>query len=455
MVIMAIEAAKQLADAGKEISCFWIKEAAFKAAIRVPSNADGIETGFYMRPLQSADAKGTGSFAFKLCTFDSGTWTENCTGSIQIEYALEDGKTPNRKDTEIARELLSGQVDRYSVVQDAAVTPVEDAAVYELTARCGLEYGEAFQLVTSLAWHREDEGQVTSNVRRVSEGLETIHPTTLDAIVQTSIWTMTQSGTQIIPTMVPTQVKKLWVSQEGLSRLSSDVLRTHAARYEEPQLGTAVDIVAFDEGLQQKLVHIAGLRMNVVSAAGGDEEDTVTTSPEQRCHHLEWKPDLGLLSNEEITALCTKDDEGKAALGDFFTELDFLLTARVLQTLRQLPSEPVQPHLKKYIEWMVERKRLFDEGQVRFAFEPWRSRLDDTAYIQEVEERVLHTNKRGYLMATVARNLPFFLTGELDPLGFLFQGEQLKDYYFEQVGFNFYGFTNSFLTVSSSTIPTV
>lgn len=433
MVIMAIEAAKQLAETGKKISGFWIREAAFKAAIRVPSNADGIETGFYMRPLQSADAKSTGSFAFKLCTFDNETWSENCTGSIQIEYALEDGKIPDKKDTEIARELLNTQVDRYSAVRDAAVTPVEDAAIYELTARCGLEYGEAFQLVTSLAWHREDDGQVTSNVRRVSEGLETIHPTTLDAIVQTSVWTRTQSGTQIIPTMVPTQVKKLWVSHEGLGRLSSDVLRTHAARYEEPQLGTAVDIVAFDEGLQQKLVHISGLRLNVVSA-GSDEDESATTSQEQRCHHLEWKPDLGLLSNEEIANLCTTDVEGQTELDTFFTELDFLLTARVLQTLRQLPSEPAQPHLKKYIEWMVERKRLFDEGQVQFAFEPWRTRLDDTAYIQEVEERVLKTNKRGYLMASVARNLPLFLTGELDPLGFLFQGEQLKDYYFEQVG---------------------
>lgn len=427
---MAIEAAKQLADAGKKISGFWIKEAAFKAAIRVPSNAEGIETGFYMRPLQSADAKSTGSFAFKLCTFENETWTENCTGSIQIEYALEEGKTPDRKDMEIARELLSGQVDRYTAVQDAAVMPVEDAAIYEMTARCGLDYGEAFQLVTSLAWHREDESQVTSKVRRVTEGFETIHPTTLDAIVQTSIWTTTQSGTQTIPTMVPTQVKKLWVSHEGLGQLSSDILRTHASRYEEPQLGTALDIVAFDEGLQQKLVHISGLRMNVVSAAG--DEDEIITTQEQRCHHLEWKPDLGLLSNEEITALC-RNDESQTKLDTFFTELDFLLTARVLQTLRQLPSEPAQPHLKKYIEWMVERKRLFDECQVPFAFEPWRSRLDDPAYIQEVEERVLNTNKRGYLMASVAHNLPLFLTGELDPLGFLFQGEQLKDYYFEQV----------------------
>ncbi|KAL4914902.1 hypothetical protein BDW62DRAFT_134806 [Aspergillus aurantiobrunneus] len=435
MVIMAIEAAKQMAEPGKKISGFYVKDAAFKAAIRIPSNADGIETGFYMRPLQSADAKSTGSFAFKLCTYENQTWTENCTGSIQIVYALEDGHKQDNKDAEIARELLREQISGYTAVQDAAVTPLEDTAIYELTARYGLGYGEAFQLVTSLAWHRDDDSQVTSKVRWFAEGAETIHPTTLDAMVQTAVWTATQFGTQTTPTMVPTQVEKLWVAHDSLAQRPSDVLRVHAVRSEKSHQGMAADLVAFDDGLQQTLMSISGLRMNIVSAAGGDGEDADadTVAQEQRCHHLEWKPGLDLLSNVEITELCMSKVEDRTGLETFFTEADFLLTARILQALRQAPSEPAQPHLKKYVEWMVEQKRLFDEGQVQFAHEPWRSRLDDDKFIREVEERVLNENKRGSLVASVARNLPLFLTGELDPLGFLFQGPQLKDYYFEQL----------------------
>ncbi|KAL4934290.1 uncharacterized protein BDV17DRAFT_296996 [Aspergillus undulatus] len=435
MLVMAIEAAKQLAEPGKKIDSFCIREASFKAAIRVSSNADGIETAFYMRPSQSVDAKSTGSFAFRLCTYENQTWTENCTGSIQISYDLEENKKPDEKDQEITMGLLKSQIDSYTVVQEAAVTPIDDAAIYPFTDKCGLIYGQAFQLVSSLAWHRDDENQVTAKVQNVSFKDETIHPTTLDAIIQTGIWASTKWGTEIIPTMVPTQVEKLWVSHDSLMRLSPDVLRTHAVQSDDAQLGSSADLFAFDEGLERIVVRISGLKMSAVSAAEGAIR-SVSISQEQRCHHLEWKPDLNLLSNEEITDLCTQTVEDRTGLDAFFMEVDFLLTARILQALRNLPSEPGQPHLKKYINWMLEQKRLFDEDLVPFAFEPWRSRLGDEDYIQEIEERVLNENKRGHLIASVARNLPFFLTGELDPLGFLFQGDQMKDYYLEQLHYS-------------------
>ncbi|KAL4909664.1 hypothetical protein BDW74DRAFT_42311 [Aspergillus multicolor] len=428
MLVMAIEAAKQMTEPDKKIAGFKVKEARFNAPIRVPSNSSGIETGFYMRPLQNAHSRSTGSFEFRLCSYDNETWTENCTGSIHVAYTLED----STRDKEIARELLADQISAYTTVQHAAHTPVDDEAIYEYTSRCGLGYGESFQLVTSLAWSRGDDNQVTSKVRRVREGAETIHPTTLDAILQTAIWTMTESGTQMIPTMVPTQVEELWVSADGLTQLSSDVLKVHAIKSDDIQRGDSVEINVFDDELQQALIKVSGFRSNVVSAAARDE-DAESPAEERLCHHIEWKPDLGLLRNEEIADLCANKLERDPSVSGatFFTELDFVLTARILQALRQSPSEPAQPHLKKYIHWMWEQKRLIDGSQVQFAFEPWKSRLDDNEYIQQVEDRLLDVNQQANLAIAVARNLPLFLTGELDPLAFLFQGDQMKRFYQE------------------------
>ncbi|KAL4954233.1 hypothetical protein BDW69DRAFT_183680 [Aspergillus filifer] len=434
MIVMAIEAAKQIAEPGKKIDGFVVKDAIFKAAIRVPSNTYGIETGFYMRPLQSADAKSTGTFAFRLCTFENQIWIENCTGTIQVVYSLEEDKGQDKRDAEVSRELFGEVLARYIAVQQEAVTPMEDGAIYPFTEKCGLCYGEAFQLVSSLAWHRDDENSVTSNVRNFSTGKETIHPTTLDAIIQTGLWPLTKWGTQAIPTMVPTQVDRLWVSHDHLAQLSSDVLRAHAIHSKDYQQGISASIVAFDEQLKQVVVRVTGLRMDVVSSAEVDITQT-TTFNEQRCHEIEWKPDLSLLSNDEITNICINSVADQTGLDDFFTEVDFLLTAQILQTLRNIPSklEPAQPHFTKYIDWMFEQKRRFDEGQVPYAFEPWRSRLDDEEYIKQVEDRVIVENSRGHLIASVARNLELFLTGELDPLGFLFQGDQMKNYYLEQL----------------------
>lgn len=432
---MAIEAAKQMAEPDKCIAGFNIKEVTFHAPIRIESNTEGVETGFYMRPVQNVKSKSPGWFEFRLCSNENQTWTENCTGSIQIVYTSEDHKT--EKDAQVAQQLLDDQVGRYSAVRQAATLPMDHNLLYDIKARCGFRYGEAFKLMNELKFHRDDENQVVSQVRKFSEDSETIHPTMLDAIVQTTIWTLTKKGTQLIPTLVPTQVEKLWVSNDSVARLSSDILLTHATLSKDPQRGLSIDVNAFDDELQQAMVEISGLRMNIVSASNSDD-DILEGSQEPCCHHLEWKPDLELLSNQEVINLCTGKFEDRAGIEIFFTEVDFLLTATVLGTLRQLPNEgfdPAQQHLKKYVDWMLERKRLFDEGKVQFAFEPWKSRLNDPVFIQEVEDRVLKENKRGYLMASVARNLPLFLTGELDPLEFLFEGDQMKEFYFEGVGY--------------------
>lgn len=432
---MAIEAAKQMAEPDKCIAGFNVKEIIFHAPISIKPNAEGVETGFYMRPVQNVKSKSPGWFEFRLCSNENETWTENCTGFIQIVYTSEDHKT--EKDAQIAQQMLDDQVGRYSAARQAATSPMNSDLLYDTKARCGYRYGKAFNLINTLSFHRDDDNQVISEVRKFSEGSETIHPTTLDAIVQTTIWTLTKRGTQLFPTLVPTQLEKLWVSHDGIFRLSSDILRTHATLSEDPQRGLSIDLNAFDDELQQVMVEFSGLRMNIVSA-GNSDYDMLEGSQEPWCHHLEWKPDLELLSNQEVMNLCTGKCGDRAGIEIFFTEVDFLLTATVLGTLRQLPKQgfdPAQPHLKKYVDWMLERKRLFDEGKVQFAFEPWKSRMNDPVFIQEVEDRVLKENKRGYLMASVARNLPLFLTGELDPLEFLFEGDQIKEFYFEGVGY--------------------
>lgn len=437
MVIMAIEAAKQMAEPGKSITGFHIQELTFHAAICIPSGAEGVETGFFMRPVQSMEAKSPGWFEFRVCTCENETWTENCTGSIQIVYTPEAHEAG--KDARVTRELLDDQVARYSAVQQAATPPVNDGFAYDFMAKCGLNYGKAFQLIKTVAFHREDENQVIGQVRKFSEGAETIHPTTLDAILQTAAWTMTKSGTQIMPTMVPTQVEKLWVAHDSLTRLSSNILRTHAIMSQDVQQNVSIDINAFDDELQQVIVDVSGLRMIVVSATSGDDhdDDIRALSQEKWCHHLEYKPDLNLLSREELNSICAGKYKDRAGAKTFFTELDFIVTARILETLRQLSFkqgfEPAKPHFKKYIDWMLEQKRRVDEGEIMFALEPWKSRLDNPVFIQEVEERLLKENNRGHLVVSVARNLLSFFTGEMDPLAFLFQGDQMKDFYFEAV----------------------
>ncbi|KAH8429183.1 uncharacterized protein LDX57_006852 [Aspergillus melleus] len=175
--------------------------------------------------------------------------------------------------------------------------------------------------------------------------------------------------------------------------------------------------------------------MNVISDtnATGTGEDSLQA---QRCHQLEWKPDPQLLTNAQVLKLCTDSKPDNFELGDLFAELAFVIFARILRTLSDLRKQeynPPQPHLAKYVDWMIEQERRMNDPEVAFAHEPWISRLNDPLFIEQVEERISKANARGYVVANVSRNLPQLLNGEIDPLAFLFGGTQLKVFYFESL----------------------
>jgi hypothetical protein len=86
MLVMAIEAAKQLADVGRIIIGFNIKDITFHSALIIPVRPEGIETQFYMRPAEVSNEKDASWFDFRLCTCDDNKWSKNCKGSIQVVY---------------------------------------------------------------------------------------------------------------------------------------------------------------------------------------------------------------------------------------------------------------------------------------------------------------------------------------------------------------------------------
>lgn len=113
------------------------------------------------------------------------------------------------------------------------------------------------------------------------------------------------------------RLEKLWISCDGVAELrSNDLLRAHAIKSETPKRGIAADFRAFDEAQEKLIVEISGLRMRSVSAAGDNGNSmTITISHEEHlCQELAWKPDLNLLSNAEVSALCAGQDVVQSGL---------------------------------------------------------------------------------------------------------------------------------------------
>ncbi|KAJ5950212.1 uncharacterized protein N7479_008625 [Penicillium vulpinum] len=432
MLVMAIEAAKQVAEQGKRITGFNIQEAKFHAAMIVPPGTHGIETSFSLQPVKGMGSKSSSCFDFRLCTCENEEWIENCTGSIQIVYT-SDGEEPEMDRIHI-EELWSSQLEAYSDAIKACTLLINSSAVYDRFLNSGYDYGEAFQLIEKLSLSPE-QPCVTAHIKRLSSSIgETIHPTTLDAILQTSVWTEVASETQDVPRAVPKYVENLWVASRAYENTSSTILRAYATRNVGSSfLDSSSDIFVFDEALGENLISIQGLGANLDGTKLAEE--SAPGSPEDLCYHVQWKPDLNLLSNREATNLCIKEYPNSTDSRGFFTDLEFMFMARITETLKILSEQqlkPSQPHLQKYVDWMINRQHLLNEGQLQFASEPLHSRLTDLDYLQDVEDRLLNLNKRGNFYVTVARNLLQILTGRMDSSA-LFEGNMLKEFYSEEV----------------------
>ncbi|KAK4861763.1 hypothetical protein LT330_003798 [Penicillium expansum] len=419
MLVMAIEATKQVAEQGRIISGFNIQEAKFHAAMIVPPGTHGIETSIYLHPVKGMDSNISGWFEFRLCTCENEEWIENCTGSIQIVYTSDEDE--HEMDKMHQEELWSSRLEAYSDAIKACTLLVDGSSLYDRFLNSGYDYGEAFQLIETLSLSPA-QPCVTAHVKRLSSSTgETIHPTTLDAILQTSIWTGVASKTENIPTVVLKSVRNLWVAST-FENTSSSILRTYATRtVGSPCLSSSSDIFAFDEALHKTVVSIEGLEIEVDEMELAEESST--EFPEDLCYQVQWKPDLNLLSNRETTDLCINEyPELKRETEDFFTDLDYMFMARINETLKILSGQqlkPSMPHLRKYVDWMMHRQ--LSEGQ-----------LVDLDYLQDVENRLLNLNKRAHLYVTVARNLLKFITGEMDSSTF-FEVNMMKEFYSEEV----------------------
>ncbi|PIG69495.1 polyketide synthase [Aspergillus arachidicola] len=430
MVVMAVEAAKQLAIAGRQISSFNIKDVTLHAAIPIQEQNETVETAFHMRPVKALTSAASHWYEFALYMNTDSSWVSNCTGTIQVAYHPE---KPDPVDCRhIERDLVNQQIDAYLQASKECTSPTEVEALYSHLKACGYEYGDAFQGITALSVNPSDYTCVTGEVsNRPSISYETIHPTALDALIQTALWPTTRCGAEVIPTAVPTHIESIALSVDGLST-TKDLFKVHTRVEPSGNSDICANITAFDDKLGKAIVTVDGLRCTAVNELAIAE--THNSTDDKLCHRVEWKPDIRLLKNDDINEICRPPGVDTSALEEFFIEVDFLLLARLLEALDVLAERSLCPsnlQVKKYLEWAATQKRLLCDGQLVFSSEPWKSRFHDIEYIQTLDTQLYESNPQGKFLVSFSRNLTKFLCEELDPLEFIFTCGLIDDFYYD------------------------
>ncbi|PGH23855.1 hypothetical protein AJ80_02103 [Polytolypa hystricis UAMH7299] len=435
MLVMAIEAANQLADPDRKVLGYNIRDTRFRAALKIPVTSDSFESQFHLRPQGESHPFGTGWFEFKLYTYEDIEWVENCYGFIQIEYEKAD--VPDIENSKERNELLAHHASAFELGRENCFRPVATDTMYSRMFNCGFEYGPTFRAVDNLVCG--DDGQAIADIhvyqwqndqRAPHAQPHIIHPITLDAMVQMTFNALTPDDTNELPTMVPTRVQKLWISHSGLSYPASEKVSAYTTAKWVGSRNIQSTTVIVDEHSELRTL-IDGLEMTAVTATNA--ENQLQTSVPQLCFDMDWKPDVHLLDRKQLFDYCEGARPTEAEPVSYLKDLEILLVSYITQTLDTLTDQEtanLTPHLQKYVEWMKHEADLLSAGTLHGGLE-WREFLQDSKYLSAVANKVEETSIVGKFFVTVGRNLLAILRGEIDALELLFRDELVAEYYYD------------------------
>ncbi|RDW94182.1 type I polyketide synthase [Aspergillus mulundensis] len=410
MITMAIEAIKQVTDDASSITGFELKNVNFRSALKVVPGGPGVETRFYLHP-PSAGSDGNW-FGFTLCSYD-GSWVTNCDGTIQVVTSGKPVEPVSPKSPDDHQALIKD-------ITAACTTSLDASRFYEMLGSFGYQFGPAFVRISSIAC--DDKSQLLTKIVPYPSDKPhwtetyTIHPTTLDGLMQTVPTLRSRGGQRKVPISVPRHVSRAWISPTGLSGPSCSGIKVgtkieHIGRQE-----CVSNISAFDESGDESLIRLEGVVFATIDSQSpqGDSDEEVAAS---KCQHIEWKPDLQLMTPNEIQQYCNDiaptDTEAPTMLRLSIDTVVAGFISRIAKVLSSTGRPKELPAVvETYLDWISRESSSLakltsnDEDEARF----------------ETMCELVGSSAEGRLVVATGHALLKFARGELDASDILSSG---------------------------------
>lgn len=437
MLVMAIEAANQMADPSRAVAGFDLKDVLFQRALHIPtSQPKGIETNLYLRQIHDISDMSASWSEFRLCSFESNDLQENCRGFIRVKYETN----PNAVDGE--REFL-GELNQCRCIDDRLSQSCTEAfdpnQLYQTLRSCGFGFGPTFQPLRtgSCSTNNEARSEVMLYQWPASEHPQqhVIHPTTLDGILHLSVAALAQGGRKSVSTAVPNLLRKMWIAKSGLSYPGNTLVNAAAWVTAIDNRGTDFDISVLDTSKTHVLARVEGLRSTIV--ADHAEFSVQKLAKKQICYHVELKPDVDLLDHEQLMAYCAEARYRLPEPVQFYQDLESVLLAFLAQSVEvvdAIQAQSLQPHLRRYLGWAKLQLKKYHHGELRHDQPNRHLLLQDNEKFESLCEAVGATNDLGRVFVTTGRSLTCILRGEVEPFRFLSKTDLLRDFYREVNG---------------------
>ncbi|KIX09429.1 uncharacterized protein Z518_00509 [Rhinocladiella mackenziei CBS 650.93] len=293
MLIMAIEAARQLANPEKTLKGIELQDVTFGRGLVIPSADEAVETSLSLRPYKALPD----CYSWTLFSLPPGSnsWTENSSGLVSLVYAPSE----EVEDTEWRHHA--------AVYEDIKKTSTKDVNIetfYKDLQAIGMNYGTLFQNLTqaqaSPDTHRAHGTVTIPDTKAIMphnfEYPHWIHPATLDAIFHLLFIGFT-AGEPMKEAAVPINMEKMYIS--------ANTPQGAGAKYVGYTEGTMIDgrdlagkLVLSDEEWSEPKVIISIAAREVSSHDSGSHADDNSDETKRTAVPI-WKEDLDIMSTSE------------------------------------------------------------------------------------------------------------------------------------------------------------
>lgn len=429
---MAIEGVKHTRNKSSKINGYHIRNTFFSNALQIVPNSKGIETRFSLsRTRTTANDQGPW-YGFQLLMYRENAWIECCHGEVKLEHVPTDEIFSDDSNT---RRIIKHHERRLSATYRAC-KELNSMEFYELLRRSGADYGPSFQLLDKVLFDAKGhvkadlqscEWRPQTDIHRPSPHM--LHPATLDALFQLPPPALHEGSSEVLPTLVPTYLRNFWVSSEMIDYGEEGSYSASAKSNFNGYRGTESSIIALHLGKHEPRVVIEGYQTTFVTSA--QKPANPLTHIRQLCCAMDWKPDIDLMTDEQISQYCERSKPQEEPPVQFYRDLSLAVRLFITETLESLKNMPckLEPHLIHFVRWMERQVELATVGDFPTDQTDWPKLANDKQLQQIVIHRVKHHNEEGKMFMTMGQYLMPILRGQIDPLDILFKDDLAGAYY--------------------------
>ena len=416
LLVMAIEAARQLVDPAQRISGYRLTHVSYLKPLILSEESVGTEVSIHLRP--QPDPANPPCPGYDFCIFG---WNDTesvhlCRGTVQAEVI------------QLGVDSQLDNAQHYKNV-NKCILDVHHDQFYENLENIGFHYGPTFRLLRSIKYSKSGEAYATMCPQDWKNNEEAkyaqscvIHPTILDSALHLPIAGFSEGGWKSIPTLVASSTSEVWVSNDLFEKTGNLELKVSSNIVFRGYREMDCSIYALDTETETPILSIARHR---ATATGSFESPMANDRRlKQLAYTIGWKPDLSLLTNIEAQRYLQEHLKGVEYLSRESIDISEALAVHfVAAAMPSVPSKPYtgnRAYLNHYIEWMHRNLQGSEEQPSSYL------RSDDKI------QKMLNTEPQNALVQMimdVGKNLTGILNGSVNALELLFQGTLAEDYY--------------------------